>query len=83
MKWAVTCVILLAILGYAAGAIVYAFTEAKGKPLPNKYRYPAVIITTAILFSLMALWAKSCPSTNEELTAPNGQTTTEHYEPRY
>ena len=64
MKWAVTCVILLAILGYAAGAIVYAFTEAKGKPLPNKYRYPAVIITTAILFSLMALWAKSCPSTN-------------------
>lgn len=83
MKLVVVIPILLFIFGYTANALVGAFTEAQGKPLPNKYHYPAVIITTAILLGLMALWSRSCQCTNEELTAPNGQTTTEHYEPRY
>lgn len=83
MKWLVTVPILLFIFGYTSNALVGAFTEAQGKPLPRKYYYPAVIITTAILIGLMVLLSRSCQCSNEELTAPNGQTTIEHYEPRY
>lgn len=83
MKWLVTVPILLFIFGYTANALVGALTEAQGKPLPKKYHYPAVIIATIILIGLMALLSRSCQCSNEELTAPNGQTTIEHYEPRY
>ena len=80
MKWVILWVILLSIFGFIANAIVRAFSEAHGKPLPNKYHYPLVVITMIILFGLMSLLPKC---SGEELTAPNGQTSTEHYEPRY
>ncbi len=83
MKWLIAGSIMLFIFGYTANALVGAFTEAHGKRLPPKYRYPAVIFTTILLFGLMLLWARSCPSTSEEIIAPNGQTATEHYEPRF
>lgn len=82
-EWLAIVTILLFIFGYTANALVGAFTEAHDKLLPKKYHYPAVIITTAILIGLMTLLSRSCQCSNEELTAPNGQTTIEHYEPRY
>lgn len=75
--------IILFIFGYLANALVLAFTEAQGKPLKPVIHCIVVVVVTALLIAAMELWARGCPSSNEELTSPNGETSSEHYEPRF
>lgn len=80
MGKAIAAILLLVVVLPVSHAIVGAFTEAQGKPLPKKFFYPVWILTTLAIIGLLALTPK-CSS--EDPTSPNGQTLEEHYEPRY
>ena len=80
MKWVCCAVCLLLVVLPFTHALVKAVTEAQGKPLSKKYLYPVWILTTLAIIGLLALLPK-CSNNEEE--APNGQSTTEHYEPKY
>lgn len=80
MEWVVCFGCFLLVILPLTHALVVAFTEAQGKPLPKKYFYPAWMLTTLAIIVIFALLPK-CSSIEEE--APNGKTTSEHYEPRF
>lgn len=80
MKLAIAFICVLLVILPFAHALVGAVTEAQGKPLPKKYFYPAWILTTLAIIGLLALLPKC---STHDVEAPNGQSATEHYEPRY